>query len=219
MSQSRDFYNERPDFEEVFLPPRTQLREPNRYLWRTGFVVMLRGALTPDLPQEIAASLAMEIGGHPDDYDVNETEGAPYKIIFRNPDVRYTAVYNNPYMIPHLDVEFGLEEWTPNWGLSYDPLLHEAWVSLIGLPFQVWNREEIRRVTARIGYPIEMLPFGLNARQFRHITIRLACHHPSNLPKFLKFREGSMSRTVEVHRTPYHLEAEGTGTLPTKLRR
>ena len=62
-TMSREFWHLRLDIQEVFLPPRTHIRAQNQNLRRFGYVYLLRGVITPDLPQKIVTTLAMEIGG------------------------------------------------------------------------------------------------------------------------------------------------------------
>lgn len=68
----------------------------------------------------------------------------------------------------------------------------------MGLPFNLWNNEDIKKVSTRLGRITGVLPHGRQAGHFRYVTIRVACEDPEGMPRFLKLHQGPRSRRVRV---------------------
>jgi hypothetical protein len=219
-AMDQDFYAERPEQRELFLPEREHLDEDTTYLSRTGLVILLRGAPTPNLERDIARKLA-EIHGRPSEqFTVSRATIAPYIVVCSEELLRDMTVRRGVYEIPEMRVQFRISEWRPRFGMAFDPPTHQAWVILRGAPLQLWTRIDIGRMLQCFGYPLHIQPFALPSGQFIEIMTLVECNHPRTIPHMIMVHEGSHATPilVYIHRWrlrgedpfyPYHDPAEG----------
>jgi hypothetical protein len=123
---------------------------------------------------------------------------APYIIICPDKNSKDTMIIESPYNIPELNTEFGLIDWTPEWGMEEEPATHQAWLTISDLPLQAWNNEDIRKLVAKYGCPTHIQPYGLAADNFDDITLHLIGGHPMKIPRTLKYRENGMYALVRI---------------------
>jgi hypothetical protein len=105
-------------------------------------------------------------------------------------------IFESPYTIPELNIEFGLLNWTLELGMDEEPVTHEAWLTISDLPLQSWNNEDIRKLLAKYGCPSHFLPYGLATTNFENITLHLIGGNPMKIPKMLKYKENWMFAIV-----------------------
>lgn len=221
------FWDVRPEERQVFMHHEEGLRPQVDYLRHTGMVVMTQGPATALHPAQIARRLARRFGWNPQTYEVhrgNPNDDAPFVLICPREDFLRQVVWNSPYMIQP-GVEFGVIPWNRDWNLAYDPPPFQAWIRLVNLPYQAWNIDDLRKVTTKLGKITAVLPYGRQAGHFRHITLRINCEDPQEIPKNLKYREGSRAARVRVillhsrqwEDSPYPLQHAGWGPAPNPL--
>jgi hypothetical protein len=131
---NQDFHAERPDQRDIFLLEREFYNEDNNYLLRSGFIILLQGAPTPDLHTEIAAKLAQEHGLPIEHFFVRTATISPYLLICMREMLRDEVVRRGVYTILNLGIQFRVSELRPRFGMAYDPPTHQACVILRGAP-------------------------------------------------------------------------------------
>lgn len=195
--EEEPFLNERPDESHVFTAPRGALRPENEYLDRTGMIIMLQGAPTPDLPRLIARKFARIHGWQWHDYEVLPATDSPFLVICPGILLRDRVVLRGVYRI-RPGVVIRVLEWGVDLNMAYNPPPCEAWIRLIHLPLQAWNGIEIRKTTTQLGLITGLMPYGRAAGHFKYITLRLACEDPAEIPKHLMYHEGDLTTRVRV---------------------
>lgn len=195
--EEEPFLNERPDESHVYSAARGALRPENEYLDRTGMIIMLQGAPTPDLPRDIARTFARRHGWQWQDYEVLPATDSPFLVICPGMLIRDQVVLRGVYRI-RPGVVIRVLEWGVDLNMAYNPPPCEAWIRLIHLPLQAWNPPEIRKTTTQLGLITGIMPYGRAAGHFKHITLRLACDDPADIPKHLMYHEGELTTRVRV---------------------
>lgn len=204
-----EFMEERPEEVDVFLPANTELRPQCSYLSSSAIIKLIRGAQSRDLPWAIKQTLAELHGGFPEHYQVHQTDGQTYILICVNQTIRNRIVAQGPYEIPLAGVRIVLERWTHTIGMTFWPNEFQAWVKIIGLPYNLWNEEDLHRAVARVGAINYTMPYGIAAGQFEHITLYMDTRHPRHIPKFLRVRIGNFSRRVRVQLLGWRIRQDG----------
>lgn len=192
------FWDERPEEEEVFLPPHEALRPVNMYLERSAWIGLQIGVYSPAFLEAVKRTLSHIHGGTASSYRIEKVSRNKYLLIFRDQQMRDIAVQERPYAIPALGAQFTLFSWKPTDGFQYNPPRYETWVRLIDVPLHMWNDEEITRLTVKLGTIKSIMAYGLNVRQLEHITIHMATRHPRHIPKWLRVRMGDYGKRVRV---------------------
>ena len=157
--EEEPFLNERPDESHVFSAARGTLRPENEYLDRTGMIIMLQGAPTPDLPRDIARTFARRHGWQWQDYEVLPATDSPFLVICPGMLIRDQVVLRGVYRI-RPGVVIRVLEWRVDLNMAYNPPPCEAWIRLIHLPLQAWNPPEIRKTTTQLGLITGIMPYG-----------------------------------------------------------
>jgi hypothetical protein len=191
----------RPETKEVFFPFRQHLRQQNDYLHRAVVVVLLQGIPSQQVKNEIPHAIQQQLGWNNELLQATKimaARTAPYIIICPDENSKDTMIIESPYNIPELNTEFGLIEWTPEWGMEDEPATHQAWLTISDLPLQAWNNEDIRKLLAKYGCPTHIQPYGLAADNFEDITLHLIGGHPMKIPRTLKYRENGMYAMVRI---------------------
>lgn len=197
IEEEEPFLNERPDEAQVFTAARGELRPENEHLDRTGVIIMLQGAPTPDLPREIARTFARVHGWQSRDYEVMPSADSPFLVICPGILIRDQVVLRGVYRI-RPGVVIRVLEWGVDLNMAYNPPPCEAWLRFIHLPYQAWNSPDIRKTTTVLGLITGIMPYGRAAGHFKHITLRIACEDPAEIPKHLMYHEGELSTRVRV---------------------
>lgn len=190
----------RPEETHAYVPSGEAIQPENGYLMTTGMVVMVQGQPTQDLPRAFARRLAARYGGAPYDYEVyngNPEEDAPFMLIVRGEALLQQIVWNSPYTLRH-GVQVGVIPWDRIWNTVFNPPPYQVWIRLVGLPQHAWNMRGIKKATASLGRVTAVLPYGRQARHFRHITLRLARGDPRELHRFVLYQEGPRTTRVRV---------------------
>jgi hypothetical protein len=191
----------RPETEEVFFPFRQHLRQQNDYLHRAVVVVLLQGIPSQQVKNKIPHAIQQHLGWNNELLEATKIMTArttPYIIICLNENNKDTMIIESPYNIPELNTEFGLIDWTPEWGMEDEPATHQAWLTISDLPLQAWNNEDIRKLLAKYGCPTHIQPYDLAADNFEDITLHLIGGHPMKIPRTLKYRENGMYAMVRI---------------------
>lgn len=209
MELIEEFWNERPDEEDVYLSSTHVLRPTNEYLLSSAYVTIERGQQSAELPWQIKQTLVRAHGGRIDQYQLFKLDDTEYLLVCVNEQTLTAVIQRAPYEIQPAGVRIKLTKWTRTSGMSFTPNAYEAWIKLIGLPYQLWNDEEIRKVVARVGNMRYAMPYGIHSGQFEHITIQMDTKHPSNIPKFLRVRIGDFSRRVRVQLLGWRVGHDG----------
>jgi hypothetical protein len=162
---------------------------------------MIAGAPTPAVQQAIPRAIQQELRLNPEaenHFQVLSARAAPFLIICPGPNIRDAIVANSPFEIPELEAEFGAVEWSPDWGMIIQRPTHEAWLTITDLPLQAWNREDIRKLLARYGVPVQFEPYGLAAGNFDEIRLRLVGGHPMEIHRQIMYKEGDFNEVVNI---------------------
>lgn len=203
------FLDERPDEEDVFMPPHTTLHPVCAYLERAAYINISGEATNMSLSEDIQRTLMATHGGTAALYRIMMEEGKPFLLICRDAMLRDAVVQEGPYDIPRLGVQFKLVAWAPTLGMAFQPPTHQTWIRLHKLPFQFWNQDALTAVTARLGTIKETMPYGLGANQFDNISLLIASQHPRTIPKNLRVREGEYTKRVRVQVTGSRAQQPG----------
>lgn len=167
---------------------------------QNSMIVMMGGEPELALLYEMPRYFAREFGWDRHDYEVrqaNPEEDAPYLVICLGEMSLRNLVWNNPHEI-FPDISVGVIPWTLDWSTVYDPPPFQAWIRLVGLPYNAWNNDSLRKVTTGLGTITAILPYGRQACHFRHITLRLACENPGGISRYAKYHEGGRARRVRI---------------------
>lgn len=189
--------NVRPEKEDVFLTSAHVLRPDREFLDSAAYVSLVRGQQSAQLPWAIKQAMVQTHGGRIEQYDVYKINDTEYMLVCVNEQTLAAVVRHGPYDLP-AGVRITLTKWTRTSGMSYTPNRYEAWIKLIGLPYHLWNDEELRKVLARVGKIRYTMPYGRHSGQFEHIVVQIDTKHPSNISRFLRVRVGDFSRRVRV---------------------
>lgn len=118
-------------------------------------------------------------------------------LMVQNRDLLQQIVWNSPYTL-RAGVQVGVILWNRTWNMVYNPLLFQAWLRLTNLPFHAWNMEGIKKVTTELGRLTAFLPYSRQAGHFRHITVRVNCRDPQEIPRFVRYSEDDHQCRVRV---------------------
>lgn len=208
-SKMEPFFHERPAVGDDFNPERDHLNANNAYMASTGMVIILQGAITADLPDHIVDCLAYVHNRPLQAYQILPAQISPFLVICPDHETRDTAVSGGVYKIPSRIIRFRVTEWRPRFGMASDPLTHQTWVRLVGLPLQAWTYDEIRRFVLSFGMPIRVLPFGRATGHFNYVEVLIGSKHPRQIPLAKRYREGDHSTMVDIRITRWREWAEG----------
>lgn len=193
-----EFWDERPEEEEIFLPPRTALRPDNLYLQKAAWVKLQAGTMKDEVLYELKRVLVVRHGGDFSSYKIHDTGEGQYLMVFQNEQVRDAAFEQGPYAIPSQQALVQFEKWKVTSGMAFQPPGYQTWIKLTGLPLHLWNEDYLKRVTAKLGIIKNTLPYGERVNQLHSVTIYMATKHPQNIPKNLLVREGDCKKSVKV---------------------
>lgn len=203
-----DLWHECPEESHVYVSDHQELLPENRYLRHTGMIVMTEGHAQPDLLGLFARRLARQFGGQPFQYEVytgNPEDDASFVLICQSIFMLQQIIWNSPYTLRR-GTQVGVMPWNMDWNMVYEPSPFQAWVRLVNMPLHAWNLRGIRKVATELGRVTAVLPFGREARHFRHVTVRLDCEDPIQFSRFLKFHQGprcARIRVVLLHWRPW----------------
>lgn len=216
MQVQEDFLDERPEEMDVFLPRRgTNLQPRTSHLTNSAWITLTAGSPSTYLALAIKTELQRQHGWHRvQPCTVLKGEGQSYLIICDNAHLRDRLVTGGPYDIENWGVRFKLVPWTPTSEMSYHPLGYDTWIRLTGLPLQLWEDDEIKRVTERIGTVKYIRPYGIQGQQYEHITLYMSTRHPRKITKPLRVWEGDFAKSVKVQLLGWRTEQQGYFPLP-----
>lgn len=194
---AEEFWDERPEEEDLFLTPQSPLRESNQLLQSSAWITRSISKYTKLIER--------------------------YFLVCANPTLRHAIVDRGPYDIPEYQARINFTRWEETSGMSFQPPGYEAWVQLFGAPLQLWNKEELEKLSVKLGTIKYVMPYGIETGQLEKMTLLIASKHPRRIPRFFKVHIGDYAKRVRVMLLGWRIAAPGyfppplppNGTLPT----
>jgi hypothetical protein len=204
-----DLGNQRPAVVDHFALPRRTLSPEIAYLERSGLITITHGNPCRQLARAIAVKLSNQFGWSPDDYRIFPMDDrvSNFLIICLGPLHLENIIRYNPYVLIAEQVHFTITKWTPRIRMDVNRGLAQAWITLRHLPLQAWTDDGIANLVSSFGVPEFIQYYGLNARNFEKITLRILTHNPRAIPHHIRYRSFHRSTLVlvQLHEwRPYH---------------